>query len=211
LSIDALAYRLKQNMPWAFQCIEYASTAITVMRHSRRRAAALGTGTIHGTIGGSVASIRPLSVEDLGVVSHFFSVLSEDHLRFFHPHSFAELELQNVLNSKTRCCYGLYKEDQLVGYCIIKLFPTKNAYCGRVLAPSILGRGLGKFLWQYLIWQAALMGVTPNATVNRNNLPSIHSLKSIRPDVRYFSIQNDELRVVIPSSPYDQLLPELCV
>ena len=209
MNIDSIAYSVKTHLPSLFDAIERATDGITVLRHKRARGEALARAAINGTFGGSHAGIRPLETADAEDLYRFLSEMPLSHLRFFHPHDFSQTGIERTIDSESHCCYGLFLSHRLSGYALIKLFPTIHAYCGRIVSPGSVGRGLGKFLWRYLIWQCVLMDVIPCATVHIDNESSLRSLKAVKPETERSPLAGGNLRLVIPVSGSDRARPEL--
>ena len=209
MSIDRIAYIVRSKVPWLFNVVERLATVITALRHSRRRRAALRVGCLSGTVQGRAADIRPLVVADTGLSFRFFEAVPLKHLTHFRPHEFSRNGMRRILKSRNVCCYGLFVDERMAGYCLLRLFPIKRAYCGLLLCPEFTGLGLGKLLWRYLIWQAVLMGVNPNATVHVDNVASICSLRAVKPNIEIDPLTAGYVRVLIPTTPKDRTAPEL--
>lgn len=209
MSIDRIAYIVRSKVPWLFNVVERLATEITVLRHSRRRRAALKVGCLSGTVQGCDATVRPIRLEEAGSLSLFFEILPEEYLTFFHPHSFSPRGLRKVLESEAFCCYGVFINDEIKAYGLIKLFPTRNAYIGRLVAPDRASQGIGKFLSRYLCWQSSIIQVTPSSTIHKDNLPSLASHKSVRKVVMADELPNGYVRVVYPQMESDSHAPEL--
>ena len=209
MNIDSIAYSVKTRLPGLFDATERATDRITVLRHKRARGEALARAVIDGRFDGSHACIRPLETADAVALHRFLSQMPPGHLKFFRPHDFSLPGIERSIASQTRCSYGLFLSHELSGYALIKLFPTVRAYCGLIVSPGSAGRGLGKFLWRYLIWQCVLMGLVPCATVHVDNESSLRSLRAVRPETERTPLAGGHLRLVIPVSESDQACPEL--
>ena len=209
MNIDTVAYSLKNRLPALFAALQRWTDGLTSLRHSSARDEALARAAIDGTVDGAHARIRPLTSADAVALHRFLAGMPQSHLRFFRPHDFSPTGIERTIGSETHCCYGLFLAHGLSGYALIKLFPTIRAYCGLIVAPGLVGRGLGKFLWRYLIWQCALMEVVPCATVHVDNTSSWRSLRSIKPGTVQSPLAGDYLRLVIPVSERDRVCPEM--
>jgi hypothetical protein len=183
MSLDSVAYMLKHRLPAVFAWIDSAARLVTLFRHSRRRRAALLQSRVKGVVSGTTAEIQSSTVAQADRLHQFLNGMPEDHLEFFHPHEFSPTGVRSILRSEAVCCYELLVEEKTKAYCLVKLFPTQNAYCGLVVSPDMARRGLGKFLWRYMIWQCVLMGVTPCATIHERNMASLESLRSVCPSL----------------------------
>lgn len=209
MNLDTLAYRIKLTFPTAFRMAYALSRGVTSIRHKRGRQAALSCATIHGSINGENAVIRPLASKDTVPVHTFFTGLPGQHLQYFQPHGLDRRSISMVLSSRAYCSYGVFVADVLKAYGLIKLFPTRNAYIGRLVAPDRASQGIGKFLSRYLCWQASIIGVTPSSTIHKDNLPSLASHKAVREVVIADELPNDYVRVIYPQLESDSFPPEL--
>jgi len=179
--LDRTAYSIKTYCPWIYDLMAKGNAALTVALYTGRIRRALSQATVTGTVFGAPATIRPLNSGDLDALDAFVSSTPEEHLRYFHPHRMNRESLQQVLKSQAILTYGLFIENELAAYLILKLFATGRAYLGRLVAPSLAGQGIGKWLAKYLYWQGYNLGFRVCGTMNLQNLPSKHSHASIRP------------------------------
>lgn len=201
--VDTLIYRIKHYLPPVYDVLYFAARGLAAARHFRGRTRAYRQGEVRGTVAGKTTVIRPLNVGDVDMLHGFISGLPNSHFRFFRPHGFSETALKNTVRSSAFACYGVFREGAIIGYCLIKLFPTRNAYVGLIVAPDFVGIKLGKYLWRYLIWQSMLMGVKAHATVHTNNIASLGSLRSVQSDIRTSSLPGDYQRITISTSGFE--------
>lgn len=209
--IDRLAYTVKQRSPRTYNLLFKLTRSVTAIRHGPSRRRAYRSAQISGSISGRDAIIRPLYDYDGDSLSGFLSSLPEEYLTYFHPHSFTPDAVGELLQSTTTCCYGIFQEKEIVGYCLVKLFPTTNAYCGLIVSPCFAGIGLGKTMWQYLIWQCVLMRVKPCATIYRENMASMGSLRAIRKTLGISPLSDGYLRITIPVTEHDKTPPKFAL
>lgn len=180
-SLDRIAYLVRAKAPWIYQSLEGAARGATALLYGQRIRRALAVSEIQGNVYGAPAVIRTIGPDDTDALVQMLAGMSDEHLTFFHPHALDPASLRRVLSRKTVMTYGLYVDGRLCGYGLLKLFPTRKAYRGRLIAPEFAGRGVGKFLSRYLDWQVALLGFQPCATIHRDNLASLKSLAAGRP------------------------------
>jgi len=198
MSLDSIAYRFKQRHPGVYAGLVTVAGSITALRHGRARNNAVSRGTIKGIVRDAPAVIRPLVVDDLDALSRFFTSLPDSHFKYFRPHGFSSSALRKVLKSPAYICYGVFRDGEIIAYCLIKLFPTKHAYGGRIASPRFTGIGLGKYMWRYLIWQCTQLGVKPNSTIHNDNLASLGSLRAVQPNIALSPLPGGYQRIEIP-------------
>lgn len=206
---DQIAYLVKTRMPVLFRAIDLLSRNATKLRYGRSRKEALSRAALEGTINCRPAVVRPLTVSDRDALSGFLRGQKPEWVTYFRPHGFSPKHVEEVLSSGSHCCYGIMVEDVLAAYCLVKLFPIRNAYCGLMAAPRFTGVGLGRFIWSYLIWQCVSIGVQPCATIHSDNLASRNSLLAVRPQIREFELSNGFFGITIPVEEGDSSPPEL--
>jgi hypothetical protein len=88
--------------------------------------------------------------------------------------------LRRVLRRRDVMTYGLFIEDRMTAYALLKLFPTGRAYIGRLISSALTGIGLGKFLSRYLYWQSRMLGFRPCSTIHDDNIASLRSHAAVR-------------------------------
>lgn len=179
MNIDQVGYGLKRRFPFLFQILECILGYAVYGFHRRAITEALKRASIEGTVLGESASIRPVDAGNLGQLLRFFGTLPEGSFTYFRPHGFERCELKKVLARPYFVTYGLFVGDELKGYCLLKLYPGRKAFLGRIVGEDLTGFGLGKFFSRYLRWQAALMGFRLRSTISEANLASMQSHKSV--------------------------------
>lgn len=179
--LEKVVYRVRYGFPAVYRVLAWANATATVALHGRAIRRALANADVAGTVRGRPAVMRALTPADLPALHSFLTALPESHLRFFHPHGFDERSLRQVLKSRALLTYGMFREDALVAYAIIKLFANKKGFIGRLVAPDMAGMGVGRFLSRYLYWQGYRLGFKLRSTIHSDNLPSLRSHQAVRP------------------------------
>ena len=147
---------------------------------------------------GQTAVMRPLTVDDLDALHVFLEAQPEDHLRYFHPHRFDRASLRRVLRSQAFLNYGLFLDDRLSAYALLKVAPTGSAFIGRLVAPEYAGLGLGRFIARFLYWQASLAGLRARSTISRHNPASLRSHEAVARFKVVAELPNDYLLIEFP-------------
>ena len=172
MKMDRLAYLIKYRLPFLFPLVELAAQKVTKIRFGRLFAKVVDDARLIGTIAGKTAEVRALKPEDEGLLSDYLLRLDEEHLEYFRPHNFDVKSVRIVLTSGTYLAYGLFVDEKMIGYAFLKASPTGSLYRGRIISREYCGRGAGKFLGEYLTWQASLTGLRVRTTVSRANVAS---------------------------------------
>jgi hypothetical protein len=139
-----------------------------------------------------------LGVDDFDALQAFIKAMPETHLAYFHPHGFGRADLTAVLRSRSFMTYGLFVEDALAAYALLKLAPTGTAFIGRLVAIDYAGNGIGRFLSQYLYWQASRAGLRPRSTISRHNPASLRSHQAVADFTVVAELPNDYLMIEFP-------------
>ncbi|MCG5516396.1 MULTISPECIES: GNAT family N-acetyltransferase [unclassified Ectothiorhodospira] len=196
--MERLAYLIKQRFPSVFRGVEALARAVTGTRFGRSRSRALAVARVDGSVGDQVALMRPLGEGDAASLADFLGRMPESHLRFFRPHGFDLSELERVLRSRAFMTYGLFIDDDLVAYALLKLSPTGSAFIGLMVVPGHTGRGLGRFLVGFLYWQASMAGLRARSTISRHNAASLKSHEAVSPYRVVGELPNDYLMIEFP-------------
>lgn len=178
MTIDQLAYKLKSHCRPLFSITEVICGYFVAIIHRHDIGKALLEAKQVGSVNGRTATIRPLEVGDSNELLSFFDTLPQRHLKYFHPHGFARRDIDKILTRPYYLTYGVFIDGSIVGYCLLKLYPGKKAFLGRIVSPDLTGCGLGKFFSLYLKWQSRLMGFRLRSTIHKSNIASLESHKS---------------------------------
>ena len=128
----------------------------------------------------------------------FIKAMPESHLMYFHPHGFGRAGLTAVLRSRSFMAYGLFVEDALAAYALLKLAPTGRAFIGLLVGPEHAGTGIGRFIVEYLYWQASLAGLRTRSTISRHNPASLRSHQAVADCAVIAELPNDYLMIEFP-------------
>jgi hypothetical protein len=201
--VDHFAYLVKQYLPFLFPLIEWLARGVTRIRFGRAIESAQVAATLNGTVGQRAATIRPLGLEDSGRLHAFLDSLPEKHLKFFHPHGFGLGQIKTVLASRAYANYGIFVDDELVAYALLKLAPTATAYIGLLVCPEQGGLGLGKFIVHYLYWQASLAELRTRSTISRQNPGSLRCHEAVSEFRVVAELPNHYVMIEFPQKEVD--------
>ncbi|MCG5529229.1 MULTISPECIES: GNAT family N-acetyltransferase [Halorhodospira] len=201
--MERIAYLIKHRFPSVFRFIETLARMVTALRYGRSAQRALSQARIEGQVRGAPAVIRPLNLSDAVTLHEFLNRLPEEHVEHFHPHGFEQQVLGSIIQSRAYMTYGLFVDEELVGYALLKLAPTGSAYIGRLLHPQYAGMGLGSLLATYLYWQASTAGLRPRSTISKQNEASLGSHRAAGSFRVVSELPNDYLLIEFPSEQRD--------
>ena len=196
--LERLAYLLKHRLPGLFRVVEWVARQVTVLRFGKAISIALGKAQLRGTVTGLPAEMRVLDPQDIRPLIAFLSNLPSDRLEHFRPHPFDPPGLEAVLNSKAFMNYGLFIDGKLASYALLKVAPTGSAFIGLLVHPDYGKLGLGKFLVEYLYWQASESGLRARSTISRDNPASLGSHQAVGDFEVVAELPNDYLMIEFP-------------
>jgi len=199
--MDRIAYLIKYRLKFLFPIVEAISFVVVFVMYFKKRRRALSKALISGTFSDIDCTIRSLTSVDARVVSEFLQQSSKDHIKYFKPHEFDESSVRKVLTSTSFMTYGLFLEDRLIAYALLRLAPNGTAYIGRVVNSNFSGKGIGKYLSRYLYWQASCCGLRPRSTISKLNLASIKSHESVASYKVIAELPNDYLMLEFEVNP----------
>ena len=179
MNLEKVAYILKNKFGGLFLLAQSVLGRLVYIRYKKRINDSLGQACISGQIGEQAAVIRPIEAGDSQQLSLYLKSFGEEDLKFFRPHGFEPNQIRSVLATGAFMLYGLFIDEELGGYCLLKLYPGRKAYLGTILSESFRGCGLGKFMSLYLRWQASLINFRLRATIAKDNAASFRSHESL--------------------------------
>lgn len=209
--LDRTFYAIKARFPWLYDMAAWGGRQAVVLLFGRAIRQAQAQSAVDGTVRGKPATMRHLHPTDVGALAAMLEEIPEDHLRFFHPHGLGRSELDQVVRRPDIMTYGLFANGKICAYAILKLFPTRKAYIGRLVSPALAGLGIGRFLSRYLYWQSRLLGFQPCSTIHTENLASLKSHAAVRPYEVAADLPNGFKLIRFTTGSADDIPPELCI
>lgn len=180
-AVIRIVYSLKKRAPFFYKAIDFFKQRYVLFCYSRKIKNVLKVANLKGHVAGVAAGVRPISISDLSALEKMFELVDPERQKFFKPHPTDRKSLAAILKRRDVMTYALFVDNELKAYCLLKLFPCKKAYRGRLVSPDMKGKGLGKFLSDYLNWQCCLLGFQPYATIHESNLASLKSHSKDKP------------------------------
>jgi len=206
---DRIFYILKKKLPIFFEAASLIGRLATVLFFPKSISHAEQHARIEGSVLGRPGVIRCLSPRDLTQLREMIAEMDSRHLKYFLPHDLDAVSLARVISRRDIMTYGLFVDDRMCAYAILKLFPTKKAYIGRLVSARMTGLGIGKYLSQFLYYQASLLAFQPCSTIHQDNLASWKSHASVRPFTIASELLGGYRLIKFDLLPEDQKPPEL--
>ena len=197
--MENLAYYLKYYLPSAFRFMEIVAHKLVRLTYKKQIDKALLFSHIEGHIDGRFAEVRQLTEGDTKNLHDLFSAMPEEHFKYFRPHSFDYEALKYVLSSAAILTYGIFVDNKLNAYCLLKVSPTGSAFIGLLVHPSLSGYGLGKFIVNYLYWQASLAQLRTRSTMSRDNIASLKSHQAVSEFKIVADLPNNHIMIEFPN------------
>jgi len=193
--MERLAYFIKHRLTFLFPIVERFAALVTKIRYGKGRSEALAQATVEGFLGDKPCVVRALKEDDAMSVSVLLNDAHEAHTEYFHPHKFDVASVRKVLRSSSFMTYGLFLDDRVIAYALLRLAPNGAAYIGRLVDEKFAGKGIGKYLARYLYWQAGTAGFRPRSTISQQNYASLKSHESVAGYNVIATLPNDYLMI----------------
>ncbi len=199
--MDRLAYLIKTHAPGLFVIIERLARLVVTLRYRRRVHAAKQDALTTGTVQGQQATMRVLTVDDAPQLHTFLNNTSADWLQYFQPHPFDEKHLKRILASSAFLTHGLFIDERLQAYGLLKLTPTGSAFIGLLVDPKMTGLGLGTFIVDHLYWQASRLRLRARSTISTSNPASLKSHQAVAQYRVVAELPNNYIMIEFPNVP----------
>lgn len=196
--MEHLAYLIKQRVPSLFIVIEEIARWIVVVRFRHRIEVAERDSLVEGVVADRAAKMRALCLSDVSDLKKFLDSLPPGWLRYFAPHSFEKSGLVSIVKSRAFLKYGLFVDGCLQGYALLKVAPTGSAFIGLLVHPDLSGLGLGRFIVEYLYWQASLAGLRTRSTISKSNTASLSSHSAVSEYSVVADLPNEYIMIEFP-------------
>lgn len=118
---------------------------------------------------------RSLLKNDLGQLYNFFQKQDHEQFNFFKPHGFDLHSLQVLHKNPSNFLFGVFNNDQLIGYFFIRCFINRTCFSGKLVDLNYQNQGIAKRMGRILINIAFQCNFRICATVSKENLKSLKS------------------------------------
>ena len=122
---------------------------------------------------------KKINKSELTQLSVFFNDQSAETYTYFKPHNFDVRTLTRLFNNCSFYMFGVFDQDQIVGYFMIRFFINKKAIVGFLVDPKQQGKGIAKTMGRIMFNICWSNQFKVFATVSKLNIPAIKSYKSI--------------------------------
>ncbi len=138
---EEVIYRLNERGHWLFRVYDWSNEMFAALRFSglRRRAGTLDVPL--QTRKGLAARIRFLHPEDEVM---FADLCASLRARYLPPHPLDRGSAGRALRRRSYLPFGIFVEDELVGYLLLRLFYPSRAVTGIWTRPNTHNLGLGQ-------------------------------------------------------------------
>jgi len=167
---EELVYRLNERDHWFFRAYDQGNElwARLVFRGVRRRATRLDTPL--RSRGGIEARIRFLTPAD---DEPFAALLSSFESIYVPPHPLDAASARRALRRSSYLPFGIFVEDRLIGYLLLRLFFFRRVVTGIWTLPETHDLGLGQEALRQTAAFSRSEGIPDYATIPVNNPNSL--------------------------------------
>jgi hypothetical protein len=114
-------------------------------------------------------TIKQLQYDDLRRLEILLKRQPSGRLDYFKPHGFQFSDLKETWNNPAFFMFGVFHEDNLIGYFFLRCFVDRRCFVGRLVDWSYEGKGIGKFMNQIMYNTGWRAGFSVLSTISKNN------------------------------------------
>lgn len=122
---------------------------------------------------------RKLIQKDIEQLLLFFQHQPETAFTFFKPHPFDEKNICRLLRNRSFLMFGVFAEEEMVGYFFLRCFVNKSAFRGKIVDVGYRGRGIAKTMGKILSEICFRSKFRLFATISKDNYGSLASSKAV--------------------------------
>ena len=166
---------IKHNFSFLWKIIEFINSFLLQFLYKKRIQNVLHTFKDYNKIDENY-KVKILNIDDLDTLFKFITTLYNDSFKYFNPHLMDKKSLKKVLENYSMLKFGFYdKENNLVGYFILRLFFNKKCFIGRLVHPDFRGQGIAKKMAKILYCVSKQLDFNVYSTISKNNIASLKS------------------------------------
>ncbi|MEW6008483.1 MAG: GNAT family N-acetyltransferase [Candidatus Omnitrophota bacterium] len=172
--------RLQKKQNELFDFIVFFNDLIMKLMLNRRQKALLKNYYSEFTILEKKYYISILRFNRLGEIYQFFNLsFNNNSANFFLPHKTDLKSLKKIFRRISYVPLGIFYEDTIIGYALIRLFFPCVASYFISIANQWQGKGIGTAALERQLALINILNFQPYSMVNKNNLKSIKMLKKL--------------------------------
>lgn len=165
----------KRRFPWAWNQVEWANGALFRLRYRRMDATAA---SVLDKVDVAGCRFSLLGKEDLPALEALLAAQPKDNLTWFRPHAFDRKTLARLYRNPAFLMMKVTAPDgSLSGYFFLRCFFIGRAFAGLLVDPAWQNRGIGTAIWAACAEICTQTGLRMQATISRDNKPSVASCK----------------------------------
>jgi hypothetical protein len=167
--LEEWIYRLNEEQHWIFRLYERGNElwARLVFRGVRARASTLD---VVVSVRDRAARVRFLTPPDVEAFAEFLSRLDVRHQP---PHPLDRRTAEGVLRRRSHIPIGIFVEDELIGYILLRLFFFRRAVTGIWMLASTHSAGIGRHTLYESVKFLEREGLPNYCTIPLGNEPSL--------------------------------------
>ncbi len=158
---------LKHRVPALWGVVEWANALLFRLLHRARFKRQADRCLREFTLEPYV--FRALGQDDLPGLSSLLDRQRAGRLDHFKPHGFDDASLLRAHRNPSFLMFGVFQDDNLVGYFFLRCFWTRTCFVGRLIDEPHEGRGIGRFMNHIMYNTAWRSGFRCMTTVSKNN------------------------------------------
>ena len=164
---------IKHRLPWLWQVVECLNTLLFRVLHQKsvqqQVAHAFKSFKLEGFW------FRPLNPGDLNHLHDLILRQGNERLRFFQPHGFDEENLRKAHANPAFLMFGVFREEELVGYFFLRCFWNRKCFVGRLIDEPFEGQGIGRVMNDIMYHIAWWSGFRCMTTISKHNTAIMRS------------------------------------
>lgn len=122
---------------------------------------------------------RSLMKTELEQLCDLFQRQDPEQFKYFKPHNFDLHSLHVLHKNPSNFLFGVFDQDQLIGYFFIRCFVNKVGFIGRIVDERYQGQGIAKRMAKIIYHITWSSDFRVFSTISKNNISSLKSHQAI--------------------------------
>lgn len=166
---------LKHRFPGAWELVEQMNGGLFWLRYRNLKAPARN---VLEKIDVAACRFSLMEKNDLPELQDMLSRQHEDQLKWFHPHGFDLQTLERKFKNPAFLMMKVTDPDgAVIGYFFLRCFFIGRAFAGLIVDAPWQNKGIGTAIWAACADICQKEGIRMQATIAKDNLPSIASCR----------------------------------